>query len=89
VDKAALVAIMAYVDMNPLRAGMVETVEESEYTSLKASIEGREREQSVQPVPHSVKLHRTGKWPAVCDYLKDTPQAALLPFADQSKDSPI
>jgi hypothetical protein len=33
-DEKALAACMAYVDLNPLRAGMAETPEQSEYTSI-------------------------------------------------------
>ncbi|MCG7980700.1 MAG: transposase [gamma proteobacterium symbiont of Clathrolucina costata] len=34
-DEKALAACMAYVDLNPVRAGMAETPEQSEYTSFK------------------------------------------------------
>jgi REP element-mobilizing transposase RayT len=34
-DEKALAACMAYVDLNPVRAGMAETPEQSEYTSIK------------------------------------------------------
>lgn len=34
-DEAALMACMAYVDLNPVRAQMAETPEQSDYTSLK------------------------------------------------------
>lgn len=34
-DEKALAACMAYVDLNPIRAGMEETPEQSEYTSVK------------------------------------------------------
>ncbi|MCU7866021.1 MAG: transposase [Candidatus Thiodiazotropha sp. (ex Lucinoma borealis)] len=33
-DEKALAACMAYVDLNPVRAGLVETPEQSEYTSI-------------------------------------------------------
>lgn len=38
-DEKALAAAMAYVDLNPVRAGISETPENSEYTSIKARIE--------------------------------------------------
>ena len=37
-DRAALITCMAYVDLNPVRAKIVETPEESEYTSIAARI---------------------------------------------------
>jgi len=36
-DEAALIAAMAYVDLNPIRAGMAQTPEESDYTATKRS----------------------------------------------------
>ena len=37
-DEAALAACMAYVDLNPVRAGIAETPESSEYTSVKTRV---------------------------------------------------
>ncbi len=34
-DEAALLSCMAYVDLNPIRAGMSETLQESEFTSIQ------------------------------------------------------
>lgn len=88
-DEAALVAVMAYVDMNPLRAGIVEHVEQSQHTSLKARLEGRAGHQPAQDLPHRLPPHQQSQKPAECNLLKDTAQASLLPFADQHRDSPI
>ena len=39
-DEAALLSCMAYVDLNPVRAGISETLGESEFTSIQARIRG-------------------------------------------------
>jgi hypothetical protein len=39
VDEAAILACSAYVDLNPVRAGVAETPEESQYTSIQTRIE--------------------------------------------------
>ena len=38
-DEAALLACAAYVDLNPIRAALAETLEESDYTSIQRRIE--------------------------------------------------
>ncbi len=53
-DEAALLTCMAYVDLNPVRARIADTLEGSEYTSVKQRIEwsrksGRPGEPSQQP----------------------------------------
>ena len=37
-DEAALLSCMAYVDLNPVRAGICETLEKSEFTSIQARV---------------------------------------------------
>ena len=54
-DEAALAACMAYVDLNPVRAGMAKTLEESDHTSIKAR---SEKAQTVQAPNH---LHQQPK----------------------------
>ena len=37
-DEASVIAVMAYVDLNPIRAGTAETPEESDYTSIQQRV---------------------------------------------------
>jgi hypothetical protein len=38
-DESPILACVAYVDLNPICAGMAETLEESEFTSVQRRIE--------------------------------------------------
>jgi len=38
-DEASLLAVMAYVDLNPIRAAMAETPEDSDFTSIQSRIQ--------------------------------------------------
>ncbi|WP_448216829.1 transposase [Endozoicomonas sp. 2B-B] len=50
-DEAALLTCMTYVDLNPIRAGKVETPEESDYTSIQERVEqGTHSETKNQPL---------------------------------------
>ena len=66
-DEAALIACMAYVDLNPVRAKMAETPEKSDYTSVKQRV--AKARQAKQPKT----LH-----PFVGNPRKEMPQG--LPF---------
>ncbi|MGY5615505.1 transposase, partial [Vibrio brasiliensis] len=44
-DEQALAAAMTYVDLNPLRAGIAQTPETSDYTSIKARVEALNNQQ--------------------------------------------
>ena len=47
-DEAALLTCMAYVDLNPFRAGMAKTPEESDYTSVQERIIILKKEQEFE-----------------------------------------
>ncbi len=72
-DEAAVIAAMAYVDLNPIRAAMAETPEESDYTSVQQRI----LEQNPQVAARA---------PEAMERLPEDLQAAigrLVPFSDQ------
>ena len=50
-DEAALLSAMAYVDLNPIRAGIAFTPEQSDHTSIQARIEALAAEETVIPLP--------------------------------------
>ncbi|EGA67075.1 hypothetical protein [Vibrio brasiliensis] len=48
-DEQALAAAMVYVDLNPLRAGIAETPETSDYTSIQARLKALDDQQETAP----------------------------------------
>jgi len=77
-DESALIAAMAYVDLNPIRAGMAETPEESDYTSIQQRI-----------LEQDLKI--ADRKPEAIERLPEDLQTAigkLMPFADQNSDAP-
>ena len=76
-DEAALIAAMAYVDLNPIRAGMAQTPEESDYTAIQQRILERDPEIA-------------GRKPDAIEKVPEDLQTAigkLMPFADQTPDN--
>jgi len=54
-DEQALLSCMAYVDLNPVRAGMSDTLEDSDFTSIQQRIEEHSRKKSST---HTVSSHQ-------------------------------
>lgn len=74
-DETALIAAMAYVDLNPVRAGIAETPEESNYTSAQQRILETQSEvvnSETNELPEDLRL-AIGR---------------LMPFRDQAPENP-
>ncbi|TWI65536.1 hypothetical protein LZ24_03036, partial [Desulfobotulus alkaliphilus] len=73
-DEKAILAAMAYVDLNPVRAGMAKTPEESEYTSIKERLDALKPQDVDSGSPESPDTSP--------DTPPEKPRAALAPFDD-------
>nr|WP_320115709.1 transposase [uncultured Desulfuromonas sp.] len=81
-DEPALLAAMAYVDLNPIRAAIAETPEESEYTSVFRRV-GELRNESPSTVELLESVESSEDYNAPVDLgpsLPRTPFAPLIPF---------
>ncbi|MCB1051990.1 MAG: transposase [Acidobacteria bacterium] len=58
-DNAAILTCSAYIDLNPIRAGIAETPEESDYTSAQDRILARQAGQNLAQLPESLKMNQT------------------------------
>jgi hypothetical protein len=77
-DETAILSAMAYVDLNPIRAGIAKTPETSEYTSLYERIKYLKRQ--MKGKGNNQSLHNTVDFLSKCDKLKQPPQ--LMAFAN-------
>lgn len=55
-DEGAVLSAMAYVDLNPIRAGIAESPEDSEFTSIKERIDQYKRHQHIPSNPQPEAL---------------------------------
>lgn len=60
-DERSVWACMAYDDLNPIRAGMAESVDEEEHTSLQRRLEEAEDEPELLDEPMAPLVRREGK----------------------------
>jgi len=88
-DEQALLAAMAYVDLNPVRAGIAETPEASDYTSIHERIGGlaENKAPAIQAQKRALPVEPDREAAALDgvplqgeDKVEPLPQATLMPF---------
>jgi len=72
-DEAAVLTCMSYVDLNPVRAGMASTPEDSDFTSIQQRI-------------RRYKRKNPAREPSTSNYSNKTKQVPLMPLVKQRKD---
>ena len=84
-DEAALLAVMAYVDLNPIRAGIADTPEQAEHTAIHARIRAlREEAGEEQKAAHG---EAEGKGPEATAPNSHASATALSNAASKSNES--
>ena len=95
-DEAAVLACMVYVDLNPVRAGMAETPEHSDFTSIQERIRDHLNvKQAGQGVKEMLDSHVPDRIDFGCEaqqkpinLKKDLPAKPLLGFFDEQQFDP-
>jgi len=77
-DEAALAACMAYVDLNPVRAGMAKTPEKSDHTSVKKRCEQLKNTKQ----PNRVDQQAKGLYPFVGNPKQHQPEGIQMRLTD-------
>ncbi|WCN13402.1 transposase [Marinomonas mediterranea] len=70
-DEAALIACMAYVDLNPLRANIADTPETSQFTSVKKRVKSAKRAEQPQELMPFIGNERENQPTGIAFKLKD------------------
>lgn len=77
-DEAALMACMAYVDLNPVRAGMAKTPEQSDHTSVKRRCEKASKSKK----PNQVNQQDASLFPFVGNPRENQPKGIQMKLSD-------
>ena len=77
-DEAALMACMAYVDLNPVRAGMAKTPEESDHTSIKKRCETAKKSKQ----PNRLSQQEKSLYPFVGNPREGQPEGIQMKLSD-------
>lgn len=88
-DEPGLLACMVYVDLNPIRAGIAKTPEESEFTSIKDRIVSLEAAKRLESIANNPLVNQDKKKAIILEQQKRRDSAAwLCPIAADDKTRP-
>lgn len=81
-NEAALCACMAYVDLNPIRAGLCQALEDSDFTSIQERV--KKYRQDHNSNKHSSQKALIGSWLRPLRLERDLPSKKTMPIALES-----